>query len=64
MSDKLEVKVRKLEKKVKKLETIVEDYMERWGPGVQERRDERDRRWDQMVKVLQIQERNTSKKRI
>ena len=37
MSDKLEARVRKLEKKVKKLETIVEDYMERWGPGVQER---------------------------
>ena len=60
MSDKLEAKVRKLEKKVKKLETIVEDYMERWGPGVQERRDERDRRWDEMVKVLQIQQRNRS----
>jgi len=29
--------------------------MEQWGPDVQKRRDERDRRWDEMVRVLQIQ---------
>ena len=62
MSDKLEARVRKLEKKVKKLETIVEDYMERWGPGVQERRDERDRRWDEMVRVLTVQQRKSEKR--
>ena len=62
MSDKLEARVRKLEKKVKKLEPIVEDYMERWGPGVQERRDERDRRWDEMVRVLTVQQRKSEKR--
>ena len=62
MCDKLEARDRKLEKKVKKLETIVEDYMERWGPGVQERRDERDRRWDEMVRVLTVQQRKSEKR--
>ena len=32
--------------------------MDNWGPDVQKKRDERDRRWDEMIKVLQIQERN------
>jgi len=52
--DRLSNKVRKLEKKIK----IFEEFMEQWGPEVQKRRDERDARWDEMVKVLQIQERN------
>tara|TARA_B100000073_G_scaffold304341_1_gene272898 strand:+ start:154 stop:345 length:192 start_codon:yes stop_codon:yes gene_type:complete len=57
MSDKLEVKVRKLEKKIKKLEMVLEKFMEQWGPDVQKKRDERDRRWDEMVRVLTVQER-------
>ena len=30
--------------------------MEQWGPDVQQKRAERDARWDEMVRVLQIQE--------
>ena len=52
-----------LEKRVKKLERTLEKFMEQWGPDVQKRRDERDRRWDEMVRVLTVQERK-SKKRI
>jgi hypothetical protein len=30
--------------------------MNNWGPDVQRKRDERDARWDEMIRVLQIQE--------
>ena len=52
--DRLNKKVKKLEKKVK----VFEEFMHKWGPDVQRKRDERDARWDEMIKVLQIQERN------
>ena len=47
-----------LEKKVENLEKTIKEFMDNWGPDVQKKRDERDRRWDEMIKVLQIQERN------
>ena len=47
-----------LEKKVENLEKTITEFMDNWGPDVQKKRDERDRRWDEMIKVLQIQERN------
>ena len=47
-----------LAKRVAKLEKVIEDFMERWGPDVQKKRAERDERWDEMIKVLTIQERN------
>jgi len=49
--DRLANRVRKLEKKVK----AFEDFMNKWGPEVQKRRDERDRVWDEMVRVVSIQ---------
>ncbi len=52
--DKLSNKVRKLEKKIK----IFEEFMNNWGPDVQKKRDERDARWDEMIRVLTVQERN------
>lgn len=55
--DRLANRVRKLEKKVK----AFEDFMNNWGPDVQRRREERDAVWDEMVKVLQIQERRSEK---
>ena len=55
--DKLSNKVRKLEKKVK----AFEEFMKKWGPDVQKRRDERDRVWDEMVRVVSIQNKHKGK---
>jgi len=51
-----ELAIAVLQKKVERLEKKLEEFMESWGPEVQKKRDERDRRWDEMVRVLQIQE--------
>ena len=56
--DRLTNRVRKLEKKVK----AFEDFMNNWGPDVQKKRDERDARWDEMIRVLTVQERRSKKK--
>ena len=53
--DRLANKVRKLEKDMK----LVKEFMNNWGPDVQRRRDERDARWDEMVRVLTVQERKS-----
>ena len=55
--DRLSNRVRKLEKKVK----AFEDFMNNWGPDVQKKRDERDARWDEMIRVLTVQERRSKK---
>ena len=59
MSDKKGTyfEIEQLERRVEKLELILEMFMEQWGPDVQKKRDERDRRWDEMVRVLTVQER-------
>ena len=51
-------KIGRLDNRVRKLEKKLKTFKEQWGPDVQRKRDERDARWDEMVKVLQIQERN------
>jgi|TARA_B100000287_G_C20496728_1_gene727366 hypothetical protein len=48
-----------LKKRVKELEDKLDIFMEKWGPDVQKKRDERDARWDEMVRVLQIQKSNS-----
>tara|TARA_B100000073_G_scaffold3575_1_gene2914 strand:+ start:515 stop:706 length:192 start_codon:yes stop_codon:yes gene_type:complete len=53
-TNKLEI----LSKRVEKLERIVEDFMDKWGHGVQEKRKKRDDIWDEMVRVLTAQKRN------
>lgn len=55
--DELSNKVRKLEKKVK----AFEEFMSKWGPDVQKKRDERDRVWDEMVRVVSIQNKHKGK---
>lgn len=55
--DKLSNKVRKLEKKIK----AFEEFMKKWGPDVQKRRDERDKVWDEMVRVVSIQNKHKEK---
>ena len=53
-TNKLEI----LSKRVEKLERIVEDFMDKWGHSVQEKRKKRDDIWDEMVRVLTAQKRN------
>ena len=52
-TNKLEI----LSKRVEKLERIVEDFMNKWGHGVQEKRKKRDDVWDEMVRVITAQKR-------
>ena len=48
----------KIEKRVEKLENLVSDFMKKWGPEIQKKRDERDQIWDEMVRVIRIQDKN------
>jgi len=50
-----------LAKRVAKLEKVIEDFMERWGPDVQKKRDRRDEVWDEMVRVVSIQDKHKGK---
>lgn len=50
--------INKLEERVEKLENIIREFMKTWGPDVQRKRDERDERWDEMVRVLTIQKKH------
>ena len=49
----------KLTKRVEELEKILKEFMENWGPEVQRRRDERDHKWDEMIRVLTVQGRRS-----
>ena len=51
-----------LKKRVEELENKLDIFMEKWGPDVQEKRDKRDRVWDEMIRVLTVQERNNKGK--
>jgi len=53
--------INKLEERIEALETIIEEFMANWGPEVQEKRDERDKVWDEMVRVVTVQKRNKEK---
>ena len=48
----------KLTKRIEELEKILKEFMDNWGPEVQRRRDERDHKWDEMIRVLTVQSRN------
>ena len=51
-------KINLLEKRIKRLEEIVDNFMENYGPEIQEKRAKRDRVWDEMVRVVSIQKKN------
>ena len=51
-----------LRKRVDELENKLNVFMEKWGPDVQEKRDKRDKVWDEMVRVITVQERNNKGK--
>jgi len=56
-----ELKIAVLEKKVERLEKTLKEFMDRWGPDVQEKRDKRDRVWDEMVRVVSLQNKHKGK---
>ena len=47
-----------LSKRIDKLEETIREFMSKWGPEVQEKRDRRDEIWDEMVRVVSIQNKN------
>ena len=53
--------INKLEQRVEKLENLIKDFMENWGPEVQEARSRRDQVWDEMVRVVSIQNKHRNK---
>ena len=58
MDDK---EIKKLKKRISKLEKVIEDFMKKWGPDVQQKRDRRDKVWDEMVRVVSIQNKHKVK---
>tara|TARA_A100001011_G_scaffold392933_1_gene481607 strand:- start:111 stop:311 length:201 start_codon:yes stop_codon:yes gene_type:complete len=50
--------INKLEKRIISLEGTVNTFMEKYGPDVQNKRAERDAVWDEMVRVVSIQNKN------
>ncbi len=55
---KNDLKINLLEKRIKRLEEIIDNFMENYGPEIQEKRAKRDRVWDEMVRVVSIQRKN------
>ena len=53
--------IAKLKRRVSKLEKVIEDFMDNWGPDVQQKRDKRDKIWDEMVRVVSIQNKHKGK---
>ena len=53
--------INKLEERIEKLENLIKDFMENWGPEVQEARSRRDEVWDEMVRVVSIQNKHKDK---
>ncbi len=51
-------RISKLEDRINELSAIITNFMGNWGPEVQQRRAERDEKWDEMVRVLSIQKRD------
>ena len=50
--------INKLEKRIISLEGTVNNFMAKYGPDVQNKRAERDAVWDEMVRVVSIQNKN------
>ena len=53
--------IEQLTKRIDKLESTIREFMSKWGPEVQEKRDRRDEIWDEMVRVVSIQNKNQGK---
>ena len=48
-------KCEEMEERIDKLEAVITNFMNNWGPEVQEARSRRDEVWDEMVRVVSIQ---------
>ena len=48
-------KCEEMEERIDKLEAVITNFMNNWGPKVQEARSRRDEVWDEMVRVVSIQ---------
>ena len=53
--------INQLEKRIEDLENLIREFMSKWGPETQMRRDKRDEVWDEMVRVVSIQRKNNEK---
>ena len=54
-------KIQELTERIEILEKTIREFMSKWGPEVQEKRDRRDEIWDEMVRVVSIQNKNQGK---
>ena len=54
-------KCEEMEKRIDKLEHVLETFMKKYGPEVQEQRAKRDEVWDEMVRVVSIQNKRIQK---
>ncbi len=58
----MKTKIEDIEKRLKNLENKFHDFMDSWGPETQKKRDQRDAVWDEMVRVVTIQNRKNISK--
>jgi len=58
---KQEDRLKKLDERISSLEQTIKTFMDNWGPDVQRQRDERDEKWDEMVRILSIQKKHNEK---
>ena len=54
-------KCEEMEERIDKLEAVITNFMNNWGPEVQEARSKRDEVWDEMVRVVSIQDKHRGK---
>tara|TARA_A100001391_G_scaffold199999_1_gene183874 strand:+ start:1871 stop:2047 length:177 start_codon:yes stop_codon:yes gene_type:complete len=57
----VETEIKELKERIHKLEKVIENFMKLYGPEVQEKRRQRDEVWDEMVRVVSIQNKNKGK---
>ena len=55
-------KCEEMEERIDKLEAIITNFMNNWGPEIQEARSRRDEVWDEMVRVVSIQKKHQQPK--
>jgi len=60
--EEMEERINHLENELNMITYRIDKFMKQWGPDVQKRRDERDERWDEMVRVLTIQKKHNRNK--
>ncbi len=57
----VEQELNELKQRIQNLEKTIENFMKLYGPEVQEKRRQRDEVWDEMVRVVSIQNKNKGK---